>query len=752
MSSGDDKSTTRRHHVDESLMLKAMQQQFQRLDIMNDANDDLNDDYEGAFNDDAQNSNFSMGKIMRGRGGQREQNLMRWGNRQDRDLGSIKMKIPLEWEKKVELVFDCHNYSEEKKRPLDTWEEMKAVMRKRFVPSHYYRDLYQHLIAIIFFVAVYHKEMEIAMVKANVEEDKEATMAQFLHGLNCDIANVVELQHYLELEDMVHMAMKVEWRALNVQAKEDDEVQHDNIFHTRCHVKNKHPRPYKLQWLNDCGKIKVNKQVLVSFSIGRYKDEALCDVVLMHAEHLLLGRPWQYDRRVTHDGFKNRYSFVMEGKTITLAPLSPRQVYEDQLGVEKETKLRNETELEGMKNKEKTAEKESKKREKIESVENKERKSVSVYAKESDVKAVFFAKQPMFVLLYKDAYFNTNELNDSLPSVVKSLLQDFKDVFLEDIPNGLPPIRGIEHQIDFITADGIAVEEEIRLLKNGQHLRIFLRIGIGAVLMQERWPIVFFSEKLIGAVLNYPTYDKEIYALHPKGQGKLNGRQAKWVEFLETFLYVIKYKKGKENIVVDALSCRFSKMAHFIPCHKIDDATNIVDLFFKEEQFLAQRRSKLQPRGDGPFQVIARINDNVYKLELLGDDLRTNPFEERGNDGNQDDPTCTTSRDPLHIPGGPVTKARVRKMQEALNGLIEQIWVDNNMQQVNRSLDDYQGMLPWDICLAFIQAMLDPKKLQGKLAKPKTKVECLGTITFTDEDVQLGAQRHNRPSYVSGVV
>ena len=35
-------------------------------------------------------------------------------------------------------------------------------------------------------------------------------MARFLNGQNRDIANVVELQHYVELEDMVHMAMKVE--------------------------------------------------------------------------------------------------------------------------------------------------------------------------------------------------------------------------------------------------------------------------------------------------------------------------------------------------------------------------------------------------------------------------------------------------------------------------------------------------------------------------------------------------------------
>ena len=53
----------------------------------------------------------------------------------------------------------------------------------------------------------------------------------------------------------------------------------------------KHPRPYKLHWLNDCGEVKINKQVLVSFSIGRYKDEVLCDVIPMHGGHILLGKP-----------------------------------------------------------------------------------------------------------------------------------------------------------------------------------------------------------------------------------------------------------------------------------------------------------------------------------------------------------------------------------------------------------------------------------------------------------------------------
>ena len=48
------------------------------------------------------------------------------------------------------------------------------------------------------------------MIQANVEEDLEATMARFLNGLNHDISNIVELQQYLEMEDLLHMAIKVE--------------------------------------------------------------------------------------------------------------------------------------------------------------------------------------------------------------------------------------------------------------------------------------------------------------------------------------------------------------------------------------------------------------------------------------------------------------------------------------------------------------------------------------------------------------
>jgi len=59
-------------------------------------------------------------------------------------------------------------------------------------------------------VEEYQKELEVPMIRANVNEDEEVTMTRFLNGLNTDIANVVELQSYVELEELVHLAIKFE--------------------------------------------------------------------------------------------------------------------------------------------------------------------------------------------------------------------------------------------------------------------------------------------------------------------------------------------------------------------------------------------------------------------------------------------------------------------------------------------------------------------------------------------------------------
>jgi hypothetical protein len=310
------------------------------------------------------------------------------------------------------------------------------------VSNLYYKDLYLKLQGLnqgYNTVDEYHKEMEIAMIWANVIKDREVTMARFLNGLNRDITNVVELQHMamkverqlrkgnvrpmfnlgsssswkpnlkregivrprsfvpsrtetpkakvdvptsakgksetqpqrtravkcfrcqghghyalecpnkrimmirdnadmesesdrsdcegmppLEDSDGGGLALPVEEslvirRKLQVQFKEDEtNQQRENIFHTRCYIQSKvcgliidsgscvnvcstilvsklnlctvkHAKPYRLQWLNDSGEVKVTKQVVVPFSIEKYVDEVLCDVVPMQASHINWG-------------------------------------------------------------------------------------------------------------------------------------------------------------------------------------------------------------------------------------------------------------------------------------------------------------------------------------------------------------------------------------------------------------------------------------------------------------------------------
>ena len=77
-----------------------------------------------------------------------------------------------------------------------------------------------------------------------------------------------------------------------------------------------------------------------------------------------------------------------------------------------------------------------------ESVERKEKTKLSFYAKESEVKRAFLANQPMILIVYKEFYLNLDETNQSLPSLAVSLLQKFEDVFPEEMPSGLSPIRG----------------------------------------------------------------------------------------------------------------------------------------------------------------------------------------------------------------------------------------------------------------------------------------------------------------------
>ena len=95
------------------------------------------------------------------------------------------------------------------------------------------------------------------------------------------------------------------------------------------------------------------------------------------------------------------------------------------------------------------------------------------------------------------------------------------------------------------------------------------------------------------------------------------------------------------------------------------------------------------PRGDGPFQVLERINDNAYKIDLpgeygvsatfnvadlspfdfdIGADSRTNHLEKGGNDATKLSKPTKIS-DPLHYEG-PMTKSRTKEFKQALNSFV----------------------------------------------------------------------------------
>ncbi|RDX93552.1 hypothetical protein CR513_24170, partial [Mucuna pruriens] len=146
-------SEERERDVDLKLFIKVFQEQFKAV---NAKLDDLQPipryrSPTSQHNDEEEEEEYSNGRYneneRRRRGEPRCDNYSRKND----------PELYLEWERKVEHVFDCHNYLEEKKdqfvinkrrngeRLIYTLEDMKSIMRRRFVPSHYHMDLHEKL-------------------------------------------------------------------------------------------------------------------------------------------------------------------------------------------------------------------------------------------------------------------------------------------------------------------------------------------------------------------------------------------------------------------------------------------------------------------------------------------------------------------------------------------------------------------------------------------------------------------------------
>ncbi|KAK1665949.1 hypothetical protein QYE76_054108 [Lolium multiflorum] len=679
----------------------------------------------------------------------------------------------LSWALKVDKIFRIHNYSGAKKvamaslefedyantwweqvvtlreekgdPPIDTWEDMKEEMQARFVPTHYKTDLFNKLQKLkqgTKTVEEFFKEMELTMMRANIQESENQTIARFFNGLNYPVKKIVEFQQYSNMVELVHQASKAE-RQVNedikyskskqyfasklatstpttsvkpsasstpskqpsiqsrmkqtvsstasskastgpsnvtcfkcgtqghksfeckntkvmitmengdietlsegeyealVQAAVANEEDYDeesgedpllcthdpspslvvtrvlttqpqamedqrcNIFQTRagiggksikviidggsCHnlastklceklnlTLRKHPHPYHVQWLSDKGNVKIQHTVTVNFKIGPYEDTVECDVVPMTVCHMLLGRPWQFDKKAIHDGFSNAYTF-----------------------------------------------------------------------------------------------------------------KEFQDVFPDELPHGLPPLRGIEHRIDLIPGaplpnraayrtnpeDTKEIQRQIQdLLAKGEVVRLH---GIPASIVSDRdvkfmsylWKSLMakFGVKLLFSSSSHPQTDGQTEVVNRSLSTLLRTlvktNLKSWEDCLphaefaynrakhsttarSPFMVVYGFEPPtaldilplplheRTNMDFDERTTAIKKLHEetraTIQEHVLRQANrlnakkkervfeegDLVWIHLRKERFPQERNSKLKPRGDGPFKVLKRINNNAYVIDI----------------------------------------------------------------------------------------------------------------------------------------
>ncbi|XP_047164015.1 uncharacterized protein LOC124833549 [Vigna umbellata] len=201
-----------------------------------------------------------------------------------------------------------------------------------------------------------------------------------------------------------------------------------------------HPKPYKLHWLNEDGDIIVKNQVKLAFSIGNFKDEVLCDIVPMEACHVLLGRPWQFDHQTIHHGLTNTITIHQKDKKFVLHPLTPTQVAKDQ------------AQMKILRKQEHDQKKKSKRKGGIETSVPPKVTQHEVLLNKKTLINTLQVEQPSYLLLCQGTLTCTSSdsKTSTLSPSIQKLLKEFDDLFPQEIPKGLPPIRGIEHQIDFI--------------------------------------------------------------------------------------------------------------------------------------------------------------------------------------------------------------------------------------------------------------------------------------------------------------
>jgi hypothetical protein len=182
-----------------------------------------------------------------------------------------------------------------------------------------------------------------------------------------------------------------------------------------------HPSAYKVSWIQKGHQVSVTKQCLVEVKIGGYNDKVLCDVIPMDVCHLLLGRPWQYDRNVVHDGRMNTYTLEKDGRTHMLCAIKDKEVKPEVSNI-----------ILLMSGKEILTEMEKK-------------------------------EDPQFFMVRKPRIFLTSKRLDDFPDEIQELLGEFTDIIVDELPHSFPPMRSVSHHIDLIPGASLLNKAAYRL-------------------------------------------------------------------------------------------------------------------------------------------------------------------------------------------------------------------------------------------------------------------------------------------------
>ncbi|RVW55375.1 Transposon Ty3-I Gag-Pol polyprotein [Vitis vinifera] len=171
----------------------------------------------------------------------------------------------------------------------------------------------------------------------------------------------------------------------------------------------RHPNPFRVAWVNDTS-IPVSFRCFVTFLFGKdFEESVWCEVLPIKVSHILLGRPWLFDRKVQHDGYENTYALIHNGRKKILRPMK---------------------EVPPIKKSDENA-------------QPKKLLTMCQFENESKETKVIFALMAQKVEEFK-------EQDKEYPANARKILDDFSDLWPVELPNELPPMRDIQHAIDLI--------------------------------------------------------------------------------------------------------------------------------------------------------------------------------------------------------------------------------------------------------------------------------------------------------------